>query len=184
MGHIDIFNHEYGIDPLKPYASRVFNCSVVGANEIVRLMDHNVPRDVWLGIVFEFMYFYLALTDGQVLKDVAGERKEEVTNGLVDLLIPRAVDYIFEIPNERQSEMHKQQHMKMAIARLKAYKEYKRVLPDTEKDLKGTALGSLCASVSELVGHPGNPMYEMACYSHVTESMAFLKMRAFVTSVT
>ena len=184
MGRVDIFNHEYGIDPLKPYASRLFNCAVVGANEVARLADHALTRDAWLNIVFEFMYFYLALTKGHVLKDVQAGRKKEVTLGLVDVLIPRVVDYIFDISNPKQSNDLKTKHLKMAVERLKVYEEYKTLLPETENDLKGTALGSLCNSVAELAGHPGNPMYEMIVYSHTTDSIAFLKVRSFVASVT
>jgi hypothetical protein len=184
LSGIDIFNHEYGIDPLKPYASRMFNCSVVGAHEMSGLMDTKPPQDVWLSIVFEFMYFYLALTKGHVLKDVPRQRRDEVMNGLVELLIPRVIDYIFDAPNENQRRLLKDQYLKMTRARLETYDEYKKLLADTENDLKGTAIGSLCDSVSELAGHPGNPMYEMACFSHINDTMGFLKIKTFVASVT
>ena len=59
-----------------------------------------------------------------------------------------------------------------------------KLLADTESHLQGTALGSLCDRVAELAGHPGNPMYEMACFSHINDTMNFLKIRTFVASVT
>jgi hypothetical protein len=123
------------------------------------------------------------MTRGYALNRMATERKQELTKNLIDLLIPRVVDYVFDLRNPTQGKALEDRHVRMTIARLKVYGEYKTLLPTSERALKGTAAGSLCDTVAELAGHRGNPMYEMACFSHLTESMDFLNIKSFVATV-
>lgn len=183
MSRIDIFNHEYGINPLKPYASRIFNCSVAGANTIGHLADGRLPRDTWLAVVMEFMYFYIALTKGHVLKDLTEDRRDTVTSELVNVLFPQVVDYIFDPATKAHGRALKKKYVAMAFARLEIYEGYRLLMAATEDELQGTGLGSLCESVADLSEHPGNTLFEETCYSHIHKSMAFLRIKSFVASV-
>lgn len=184
MGRIDIFNHNYGVDPLKPYASRIFNCSVAGANEVGRFLDGGIPKFVWLEIVFEFMFYYVALTKGRVLDDMEEDYKKDITNQLVGVLVPAAVDYIFVDPRGGSNMGLKQKYLDQAAKRAMEYDGFRQILPDRLGRRKESAMSHLCTKIGELVGHSGNSMFNLACDKHIRESLDYLKSDAFVFSLT
>ena len=77
-------------------ASRIFACSVVGANELKRIAENPVSRPTWLSIVFEFVFFYVVLVKGCSWAHLSPEKQETRTEELTNVLIEAVVDYVFE----------------------------------------------------------------------------------------
>jgi hypothetical protein len=181
MGTLNIFGDDAGsMDAVQRYANRVFNCSVVGANEFKRLTDDGLTTDIWLSIVFEFLFFYVAVTANRA----SAEEGKQVTTELVDKLIPQVVDYVFEDVRQDQNAAMKKSYMNEVAARIDEYNRFDRVMPLAESDQpEGSALWSLCIRISALAGRPGDISFTLAAHSHMFDSLLILDSDPFLAAL-
>ena len=179
---MDIFESSERLeDPLKDYANRVFSCSVTGAHAIKHLVEGELPMKIWLSIVFEFLFFYIALTRGHGRRDASPQHRDELMTNLTDLLIAGTVDYVFDNGSPEMAEVRRERYKAEAIARVREYSGFEEMIRDTEVEMsEDTALWSFCSLVSKLAGQPEDFTIVMTARSHVYDSLLLLKMRSLL----
>ena len=94
--NIDIFGEDSIGDIYQKYANRIFKCSAIGANALRKINDGEMSRAVWVTILFEHIYFYMAVTAEMGLHESDDARQERILSKLAQLLIPYAADYVFD----------------------------------------------------------------------------------------
>jgi hypothetical protein len=178
--NIDIFGEDATGDIYQKYANRVFKCSAIGANALRKINDGEMSRSVWVTILFEHIYFYMAVTSEMGLYESDDERRERVLSKLAKLLISYASDYVFDDVRRDGNEGRKNQLLQQCVIRVKEYSECKRIVPLEGQDrLASTALGSLCSRVSDLAGQPDEAAHVMTVHSHIQDSLDILGMDLF-----
>ena len=179
MTQIDIFD-SCESDIYTSYGNRLFHCSVIGANQVRNLASGAMSRPIWVQVLFEFLCFYVALTSEYGLCESSVGRKDRVVDKFAGMLLPAAVDYVFEDNDHDGNEKFKADFAKMLAARQAEYAKFQRVLPlDGDDKLKRTALGAFCAKVSETASEPNDAACMMAVHSHIHDSLKVLGMDTF-----
>ena len=175
MSYIDIFDKEDCLtDPLTDHACRMFNGSVIGANAIRRFAGEGFPHTIWLSIVFEFMFFYFALTHHEALKDWRPDRRDKLTERLVQLLISRSVEYVLDDPTGKLVGKYSEN----AAARIEQYGRCESILRIEENQrMERSAEGLLGKQVSRLAGEDNDTGFTMTTHIHIGESVEFLRIR-------
>ena len=179
MAGTDIFPDGHPEDLYKRYANRIFNCSAIGANAIRKARGGAVPDDTWVSILFEFVFFYAALTATTGLVESDNERRERVIAKLSRLVIPHAVDYLLEDTDEDGNEKTKDQLLEEGTKRSKDYEKCEQFLPDVGEAPKSTALDAFCHRVAKLAGEPGDAAIMVTCHAHIRDSLDLLDMDLF-----
>lgn len=176
MAGVDIFPDEESGNIYKRYSNRIFNCSAIGANAIRKINADGLSSDAWVSILFEFLFFYVALTAETGLIESDIERRERVITKLSQLVIPAAVEYLLDDSNDKTRN-----HLLGECAgRLQEYAKYDQFLPfDGEERHRHSALGAFCHRVAELAGHPGDSAHVMTCHAHVQDSLELLNLDLF-----
>jgi len=173
MSEICIFEmEERKSDPLKDYANRLFSLAVTGANATRALNQGELPKQIWLSIVFEYLFFYITVTDREGLKALPAGERMKLTTRLVDVLMTRVVNEVFE-GNGAAVERYKA----VAAERLQEYEKFDSTLRgDSERRFEGSALGAFCSRVSKLAAHPDDMMHVMTAHAHIHDSLLFLRL--------
>jgi hypothetical protein len=178
--NIDIFGEDAKGDIYQKYANRIFKCSAIGANALRKINDGEMSRAVWVTILFEHVYFYMAVTSEMGLYESDEARRERILSKLAQLLIPYAADYVFDDVRKDGNEGMKNQLLQQCVVRMKEYSRCKRIVPiEGEDRLGSTGLGSLCSRVSDLAGQKDEAAHVMTVHSHIQDSLEILGIDMF-----
>jgi hypothetical protein len=180
MAKIDIIGADAPDDVFKKYSNAVFNVSAIGANTVRRLQDKKMSGETWVAILFEFIFFYVALTSELGLYDSPEERRERIVSRLSEYLIPPAVDYVLEDLKGNGNRVAKEHFLEECAARVEQYARFPHAMPiEGEDRLERTALGAFGHRVAELAGEPGDPAHVMTVHMHVQDSIDVLNIDIF-----
>lgn len=165
-----------GHQPLHELGNRIFAVAVAGAND-VRGMSQGIPQQVFLSMVFEYTFFYLALTFEQGFGGMRAGRRKQVYEELVDLLIPAIVDFLFEENADHDKESMRKKFIGEAGVRLKNYREFASMVSYTGTcGIEDTALWNLSETIAKLNASGDNHHFIMACHSYVLDSLLVLDL--------
>jgi hypothetical protein len=160
-------------------ASRIFKCSVVGAGELKRASENPVSRPMWLSIVFEYVFFYVALVKRFSWAALPAEKQEKRTDNLSEVLITAVVDYVFEDGGSAANVARVAQFKAELAARMEEYGKFALFAGEAQSAKpEGTALWAFCVRVSALAGSPGDLVCIMATHAHVYDSMKLVGIEA------
>jgi hypothetical protein len=169
------------VDPhsMEGLATRIFECSVIGANDLKRAVDKPISRPVWLSIVFEFAFFYITLAKRHSWAHHPVEKQEKLTNQLSDVLLTAVVDYVFE-DGAAASNTARVEHFKAELeARIAEYGEFKLMVRESQSQKsEGTALWAFCNKATALAGSPRDVVGIMATHAHIYDSTMAIGMEA------
>jgi hypothetical protein len=181
MESVSLFADTYTLDNYQKYSNRVFVASAVGANAIQQLDGSRMPKDFWVAVVFEFIYFYLAHAEACARTVGGDDHADRVFKRLGESLINAAVDYVFDDVYEDGNQTLKLKHMDELADRMDIYGKYEHAVPEKEGEgSKGTALWTFCRKVAAFVGHPDDTAYMMTCHAHIFDSLEVLDTDTFL----
>jgi len=181
MESVNLFATEEALDNYKKYSNRVFLVSAVGANAIQHVDGDRLPKDVWVTLVFEFIYFYVAHAEAAARTIGGDAHADRVSKRLGEALVHAAVDYVFDDVYKDGNQTLKLKQMSELAERLATYGKYERAIPEKEGDeSKGTALWTFCKKVAAFVGHPDDASYTMTCHAHIFDSLEVLDTDMFL----
>ena len=180
MARVDIFNEELPGDIYKKYSNRVVNIALVGANQVRRHMGEDFKKETWMQVLWEFVYFYIALTRDHGLADSDDARRERVGDKLSNLMIPALVDYLLEDVRRDKNESFKTYYLAEFTQRMQRYEKCKEVLPsEGGTKLEWTALGVFCRGIADQVGRKDDTAVIMLSHSHIMDSIEVLNLDVF-----
>ena len=112
---------------------------------------------MWLSIVFEFVFFYVAMVKRHSWGDLPPEKQEARAGDLSNVLLTAVVDYVFE-EGVATAKTARVEHFKAELAaRMEEYGEFALFASEAQSDKpEGTALWAFCTKVSALAGSPGD----------------------------
>jgi len=179
MARINIFDSE-NLDLYQKYVNRVVNVALIGANQVRLHTGGTLKKDTWMKVLWEFVYFYVALTRDHGLAASDTERRDRVGDKLSGLLVPSLVDYLFEDVRGDENESFKTYYLAELTQRLQRYEQCRAVLPgDDDVKPEWTALGIFGRGVADLVGREEDTAVIMLCHSHVMDSLPVLNLDVF-----
>jgi len=180
MARVNIFDEGLSSDFYMKFSNRMVNIALVGANQVRRHMGEDFKKETWMQTLFEFVYFYIALTRDHGLAESDSARRERVGDKLSNLLIPALVDYLFEDVRRDENESFKTYYLAELMQRLQRYEKCKATLPgDDGVKLDWTALGIFCRGIADQVGRKDDTAVIMLCHSHVMDSIEVLNLDVF-----
>ena len=180
MTRIDIFGEGLSGTIYSKYANRVVNVALVGANQVRRHMGEDFKKETWMQVLFEFVYFYVALTRDHGLAESDDARRERVGEKLSNLMIPALVDYLLEDVRRDDNESFKTYYLAELAQRMQRYEKCKEVLPsEGGTKLEWTALGIFCRGIADQVGRTDDTAVIMLCHSHIMDSLEVLGLDVF-----
>lgn len=169
--------------PLHELGNQIFACAVAGAND-VRGMSPGIPQQVFLSMVFEFTFFYLAVAFEQGFGAMREGRRKQVYEELVNLLIPAIVDFMFEENEDHDTESMIRKFTGEAATRLKNYREFASMVSHTGTcSIEDTALWNLSETIAKLNARGDNHHFIMACHSYVLDSLLVLDLERHATAL-
>lgn len=184
MPAFDIFEDNFTHNPFQKYSNRLFNCSVVGANQIRRLAISEMPHTTWIRILFEHIFFYIVITEEIGLFGESDERKERLIEGLIEVVVPAALNFIFHDTLEAKRVDRSVKAEVILRKRLAEYEQMSRVLPAKGiAKLSQTSLGAFCVNVSKIAGEPNDPTHMSITRTHIHDSIEILNMDIFTAMV-
>jgi hypothetical protein len=155
--------------------------SAIGANAVQRLGETRMPKSLWVAILFEFIYFYVAHAEAGARVAGGDDHAERIVKRLGESLIHGAVDFVFDDVHKDGNQTLKLERMSELTERRNAYRKHERVMPEHEGDeAKGTGLWAFCRNVSALAGHPDDAVHTMTCHAHVFDSLEVLDTSTFL----
>jgi len=184
MPAFDLFEGGFTHDPFQKYANRIFNCSIVGANQIRKLAITGMPHNTWIRVLFEYMFYYFVVTRDIGLHGESEERRKRVIEGLIEVLLPAALEFVFHDRTETKKIERRERAEKALRDRLAEYSRFDRVLPAAGiAKLSQTSLGIFCTNVSKVAGEPNDPTHMSTARTHIQDSINILNMDIFAAMV-
>jgi hypothetical protein len=179
MARIDIFG-DHNLNLYQKYTNAVVNVALVGANQVRLHTGGDLKKETWMKVMWEFVYFYVALTRDHGLAESDATRREQVGDKLTSLLVPALVDYLFEDIHGDENESFKTYYLAELAQRMQRYEKCRAVLPgDGDVKPEWTALGVFGRGVADLVGREEDTAVMMLCHSHVMDSIRVLNLDIF-----
>lgn len=163
---------------IEDITSRIFKCSIVGANTLRRIAEKPMQRPVWLSVVFEYMFFYLTLTRQHTWDHLPVENQEKLANEASHMLLTAVVDYVFEDDGTTENTVRVEQFKAELAGRIEEYSKFACLIRESESEpAEGTALWAFCNKVAALVGSPKDISCTMTTHSHIYDSLVAIGMR-------
>jgi len=129
---IDIFPGSIGAGVYEKYANRVFNIGAVGANQIRNLSGGKLEQSVWVSILFEYSFYFIAMTREMGLLDAPAMKRTRIIEELGSTFVPAAVDFIFDA--EDGNSALKTRYSQLLAARIHEYEKFDAIMPKDELD--------------------------------------------------
>lgn len=159
-------------------ASRIFTCSIVGANELKRAAEKPIPQSVWLSMVFEFVFFYLVVAARHSWAHLAAEKQRLMVSQATDVLLTAAVDYVFDDDSDDANTARVEQFKAELAARMEEYGKFELIVRESQSEKsEGTALWAFCNQLAALAGKPGDLVCIMTTHAHIYDSMLAIGMK-------
>lgn len=177
---INLFANRF-VDPgsIEGLANRIFKCSVVGANALKQAAEKPIARSVWLSIVFEFVFFYIALAKGHSWTHLPPEKQETIASRVSNVLITAVVDYVFDDGDHDANAARVAQFKDELAARMEEYGKFKLMVRESGSEKsEGTALWAFCKTATALAGKPDDVVCIMTAHAHIYDSMSAIGMEA------
>jgi len=187
MGWFDTFKKDFRED----YLNKIFRNSIEDANAIRRLAeDKSFEQDKqglsdteWLSIVFEFIYFYLYLTDRFAFEHMNEEQRAVLMTGVEKICISSAVNAICHEWPEDLKEKTKKKCMENFYVSMQEYSKYKKWFAEKGKGTKNTLFWEFGKVIAKLAGREMSARYIMFSVITVTNSLKDLDIKSFIEEV-
>ena len=171
------------------YLFRIFKNSIVAESTIRHLVDnkgsnqkkYSLSNTKCFLILFEFIYFYLHLTDRFAFGHMNEEQRGSLMIELEELCIAAAVDAVFLKWPEDKKEKVKAECMGNFYISVAEYSKYKKWLPEKDEGAKGTLLWEFGKKITELAGQELS--FKLAVMQIVTNSLKDLDIKSFINRV-
>ncbi len=173
------------------YLFKIFKNSTIAVETIRRLVEkkgtnqnkHNLNDAEWSLILFEFIYFYLHLTDRFAFEHINDEQREILMIDLGELCITAAVDAVFLKWPEDKKEKIKEKYMGNFNISVAEYSKYKKWLPEKDEGAKGTLLWEFVKTIAKLVGQEHRVGFKLSITQMVSNSIKDLNIKSFINRV-
>ncbi len=184
MGWFDTFKRDFRVD----YTARILGRSIEASNAIRRMVEEEgleqerqpLKDSEWFLIMFEFVYFYLHLTDRYAFGRMDEKRRGELMTGLEDLLIRNAVDTVLPKGPEDENEMVREMCLQTFRSRVEEYSKYKKLHAEKDEGLKNTLFWEFGKVIAKLAGGEGKASYIMPIVGIAIGSLEHLDIPSFV----
>lgn len=187
MGWFDTFKKDIRQD----FLNKIFKNSIEAANVILNLAkDESFEKNKqglsfteWFSILFEFIYFYLHLTDRFAFGYMDEDRRGILMTELEEICITSAVDEVCKGLTEDKKEKIKEECMQNFYISMEEYSKYKKWFPEKDEGLKDTLVWEFSKTIAKLAGQENNIVYIMACPSIAINSLKDLDIKSFIEKV-
>ena len=170
------------------YLFKIFKNSVIAVEVIRHLVDnkgidqkkYSLSNAERFSLLFEFIYFYLNLTDRFAFGHMNEEQRGSLMTELGELSITAAVDAVClrwpeDIKDKIKEECIGNFHISMA-----EYSKCKKWLPEKDEGAKGTLLCEFVKTIAKLAGQEHRVGFKLAVMQTVTNSLKDLDIKSFI----
>lgn len=187
MGWFDTFKKDFRSD----YLNKIFRNSIEDANAIRRLAEdksfeqnkQGLSNTEWLSILFEFIYFYLHLTDRSAFGHMDEERRATFMTELEQICISSTVNAVCHEWPEDLKEKTKKECMENFRASMEEYSRYQELVPKEKEGRKNTLVWEFGKNIAKLAGREMDARYVMTSHILVIDSLKDLDVKSFIEKV-
>jgi hypothetical protein len=178
-------------DFMQDYLYRIFKNSIEAANAIRYLADnkgidqnkYDLSNTKRFSILFEFIYFYLHLTDRFAFGHMNEERRGSLMTELEEISITTAVDAVCLRWPEDIKEKIKEECMGNFYISMAEYSKCKKWHPEKDEGAKGTLFWEFDKTIAKLVGQEWESGFMLAVMQIVTNSLKDLDIKSFINRI-
>lgn len=187
MGWFDTFKKDFRED----YLNKIFRNSIEDANAIRRLAEdksfeqnkQGLSDTEWLSIVFEFIYFYLHLTDRFAFEHMSEEQRAVLMTGVERICISSAVNAVCRGWPKDKKEKIKEECMENFHISMQEYSKYKKWLAEKGEGTKNTLFWEFGKMIAKLAGREMDARYIMLSVKIAIDSLKDLDIKSFIEKV-
>lgn len=141
-------------------------------------------NEQFIYVCYEFIYFFMHLTDRIAFQKLGSERRSKLMNALEPLIVGPAVDAFFDHwPEDMKLKMRGEMRGKMNDAQ-KGYAECKGMVSESHPITGNSLLSTFARNIAELCGNsPTDPSVHMIPYGIAVESYKKLDLTKHIESV-
>ncbi|MEA1939106.1 MAG: hypothetical protein U9N03_00385 [Candidatus Caldatribacteriota bacterium] len=173
------------------YLFKIFKNSTIAVEVIRHLVEkkdinqkkYSLSDTEWSLILFEFIYFYLHLTDRFASGHMNEEQRGNLMIELEKLSIAATVDAVFLKWPKDKKEIIKKKCMGNFYIRVAEYSKYKKWLPKKGEGAKGTLLWEFVKTIAKLVGQEHRGDFILGIMQTLTNSLKDLDIKSFINRV-
>lgn len=173
------------------YLFKIFKNSIEAANAICYLADnksidqnkYGLSNTKWFSILFEFIYFYLHLTDRFAFGHMNEERRGSLMTELEEISITAAVDAVCLKWPEDIKEKIKEECMGNFFISMAEYSKCKKWFTKKGEGAKGTLFWEFGKTIAKLAGQENDIIYIMAAMQIATNSLKDLEIKSFINRI-
>ena len=175
----------------KDYLFKIFKNSIIAVEVIRHLIEkkdinqnkYNLSDTEWFSILFEFIYFYLHLTDRFAFGYMNEEQRGSLMIELEELSIAAAVDACcLRLPEDKKEKIREKCMQNFYIS-MAEYSKCKKWFPKKDEGAKGTLFWEFVKTIAKLAGQEHRVGFKLAVMQTVTNSLKDLDIKSFINRV-
>ena len=175
----------------KDYLFKIFKNSIIAVEVIHRLVEkkginqnkYTISDTEYFSILFEFIYFYLHLTDRFAFGHMNEEQRGSLMIELEELSITVAVDAVCLGWPEDKKERIKEECMGNFHISVAEYSKCKKWLPEKGEGAKDTLLWEFGKIIAKLAEQEHAIIFNLTVAQTVTNSLKDLDIKTFINRV-
>jgi hypothetical protein len=137
----------------------------------------------WVSILFEFIYFYLHLTDRFAFGHMNEERRGSLMTDLEEVCITAAVDAVCLRWPEDIKEKIKEECMGNFYISMAEYSKCKKWFPKKDEGAKGTLFWEFVKTIAKLAGQEHVVIFKLTVMQIATNSLKDLDIKSFINRI-
>ena len=175
----------------KDYLFKIFKNSIIAVEVIHHLVEkkgtnqnkYTISDTEYFSILFEFIYFYLHLTDRFAFGHMNEEQRGSLMIELEELSITAAVDAVCLGWPEDKKERIKEECMGNFYISVAEYSKCKKWLPEKDEGAKDTLLWEFGKTIAKLAEQEHAVIFKLTVAQTVTNSLKDLDIKSFIKRV-
>jgi len=175
----------------KDYVFKIFKNSIIAVEVIRRLVEkkdvnqnkYNLSDTEWFSILFEFICFYLHLTDRLAFELMNEEQRESLMVELIKISIAAPVDAVCLMWPEDIKEKIKEECMGNFYTSVTEYSKCKKWFPKKDEGARGTLIWEFAKTIAKLAGKEHKVGLKLGIMQTVSNSIKDLDIKSFINRV-
>lgn len=186
------WSNSFRQDSRSDYLSKVFKASVEAADAVRSLAEdksfeqnkQGLSKTEWLSILFEFIYFYLHLTDRLAFGRLSEEKRGTFMTKLEEICISSAVNTTCDGWPKSKKDKIRKECMQNFFTSMEEYSRYQELFPKKGEGSKNTLFWEFGKNIAKLAGREMSTRYIMLSTKMAVDSLVVLDTKSFIEKVT
>lgn len=185
MGWLRMFTTDDKTKLISEYARELIKKSSESAKAIRDKKNEtsDMTDEEWMKVFFEFLYFFLHLTDRNAFGVLDEKRRGKIMSELEILTIPLAVQTVCQSWPDEMVEKIKEECMHNFFVSMDEYGKYKKWFPEKEEGMKDTLIWEFSKNIARFATEESDLIILMLATEVTVQSYTDLNKTGFIEKI-